>query len=72
MVNHLLMPAMNRLAPLIVRRHAPVRAAYALPAVAVTPAPAPGAAGQVAGLDDLRLFLTGWIGGLIFFGTLLS
>ena len=25
-----------------------------------------------AWLDDLKLFATGWIGGLVFFGTLLS
>jgi len=64
------MRAMNRLAPLIVRRPAPVRAAFALPGRAS--APMPLASDASARLDDLRLFLAGWIGGLIFFGTLLS
>jgi hypothetical protein len=32
--------------------------------------PAPKALEVPAWLDDLRLFATGWIGGLIFFGTL--
>jgi hypothetical protein len=53
---------MSRLAPLIVRR----------PALA--PAPPAGIADDASSpwLDDLRLFLTGWVGGLIFFWTLLS
>lgn len=58
---------MSRLSPLIVRRvgkHA-VAAPLALP----QPVDLDRAA---AWLDDLRLFATGWIGGLIFFGTLLS
>jgi len=57
---------MNRMSPLITRsvgRHAP-------PAVAVVAhnsrSPMP------AWIDDLRLFATGWVGGLVFFGTLLS
>ncbi len=57
---------MNRLSPLITRsigRHAP-------PAVVALPAPEPLVA--PVWLDDLRLFATGWVGGLIFFGVLLS
>ncbi len=58
---------MNRLSPLIVRRVGPMaatmRAEPALPFAAGAPA---------AWLDDLRLFATGWVGGLIFFGTLLG
>jgi hypothetical protein len=61
------MAAMNRLSRLIVRRvgrFAPVLV-YDLPEpFAEVPA--------AEWLDDLRLFATGWIGGLIFFGTLLS
>ena len=59
------MTGMNRLSPLIVRRAGPM-------AVAI-----PIASGQVfagaepaAWLEDLKLFATGWVGGLIFFGTL--
>jgi len=53
---------MSRLAPLIARR------------AMLAPAPAAriAAAAPSARLDDIRLFLTGWIGGLIFFWTLLS
>jgi hypothetical protein len=67
---------MNRLAPLITRyarRPAPARALLledALPsadeAVARFLRSAPGWAG------DLKLFATAWLGGLIFFGTLLA
>jgi hypothetical protein len=63
------MAAMSRLAPLIVRRPARPRAmafAVAAPSLFVAAPPSP------AWLDDLRLFATGWIGGLIFFGTLLG
>jgi hypothetical protein len=63
---------MNRLAPLIVRlpeRSAPVRA-LAVPrhwaefemALAASP----------AWLQDAKLFATFWLGGLIFFGTLIA
>ena len=67
MVNQMLMAAMSRLAPLIVRRVGP-RAA-AMPAAQAEPF-----AGTDAGqwLADLKLFATGWIGGLVFFGTFLS
>ena len=67
MVNRLLMAAMSRLSPLIVRRVGPKAAA--LPIDEAEPFAGTDAA---AWLDDLRLFATGWIGGLIFFGTLLS
>lgn len=67
MVNHFLMAAMSRLSPLIVRRVGPW--ARALPVEAAAPF-----AGTDAGawLEDLKLFATGWIGGLVFFGTFLS
>lgn len=58
---------MNRLSPLISRRAGP--SAAALP---YCPAPAFAGTDAAAWLDDLKLFVTGWIGGLIFFGTLLS
>lgn len=54
---------MSRLAPLIVRQ------------IALAPSPAFEAnlsAAPPRWLGDLRLFLTGWAGGLIFFWTLLS
>jgi hypothetical protein len=61
------MAAVNRLSPLIVRRSAP-------PAAAAPMARAAPFAGTDAGawLDDLKLFATGWIGGLVFFGTLIG
>jgi hypothetical protein len=65
MVNRLLMAIVNRLSPLIVRRPGPRAAVLTV----YPPRPFDGA--QVAGwLDDLRLFATGWVGGLVFFGTL--
>jgi hypothetical protein len=65
MVNHLLMAIVNRLSPLIVRRPGP-------PAVTLGAYPSrPFGGAEAAGwLDDLRLFATGWVGGLVFFGTL--
>jgi hypothetical protein len=61
------MTGMNRLSPLIVRRVGPMAAAVPFDA------PEPFFAVPAgAWLDDLKLFATGWIGGLIFFGTLLS
>ena len=56
---------MNRLSPLIVRRdYTPARpfAEWHVPAAE---------ASRSTLSKDVRLFLTGWIGGLIFFGTLL-
>ena len=62
------MTGMNRLSPLIVRRPVPQR----LPRAAVIALPARPFAGAEPAkwLEDLKLFATGWIGGLIFFGTL--
>lgn len=56
---------MNRLSPLIVRqvRH-PARP------FALWDQPAEKPSSRLA--DDVRLFLTGWLGGLVFFGTFLS
>jgi hypothetical protein len=58
---------MNRLAPLIVRRTGPW--AVALPLDPPAPLAVPGPAAR---LEDLKLFAIGWIGGLIFFGTLIG
>ena len=73
------MTGMNRLSPLIVRRvpaaaHGSLRAMGSGTAMAVALSrPAPFAGAEPAQwLDDLRLFATGWVGGLIFFGTLLG
>ena len=61
------MAAMNRLSRLIVRR-----VGRFAPAI-VYDFPEPFAGVPAAEwLDDLKLFATGWIGGLIFFGTLFS
>ena len=62
------MTGMNRLSPWIVRRPGPVR-----PLAAAMPMPVhqPFAGAEPAQwLEDLKLFATGWVGGLIFFGTL--
>lgn len=66
-VNGILITGMNRLSPMIVRRAGP-RAA-AVPLRRPEPVTIETAA---AWLDDLKLFATGWVGGLIFFGTLLG
>ncbi len=58
---------MSRLSPLIVRRVGP-RAAI-LRREEIQPFPLAEASRW---LDDLRLFATGWVGGLIFFGTLIG
>jgi hypothetical protein len=67
MVNQFLIAAMNRLSPLITRRTGPWAAAL------------PGdeqelfhGAEPAVWLQDLKLFAIGWIGGLVFFGTLIS
>jgi hypothetical protein len=61
------MAAMNRLSPLITRRTGPWAAALPmeqhLPFRGAEPA---------AWLQDLKLFAIGWVGGLVFFGTLIS
>ena len=57
---------MNRLSPLIVRRTGAV----------APPFPSDWSLGteeeQAQLLDDLKLFATGWLGGLVFFGTFLA
>ena len=58
---------MNRLSPLIERRVGPMAAAVPLPAPHGFAEREPA---QWA--EDLKLFVTGWVGGLIFFGTLLG
>ncbi len=61
------MAVMNRLSPLVVRRVGP------LAAVAPFDEPAclrPGEPPQW--FDDLRTFATGWVAGLVVFGTFLS
>jgi hypothetical protein len=67
MVNQFLMAAMNRLTPLITRRTGPWAAA--LPMEDDSPF---GGAEPAVWLQDLKLFAIGWIGGLVFFGTLIS
>lgn len=71
------MTGMNRLSPWIVRRLGEDRlpSRHGVPAMAgaaTLPAGAFDAAAAPAWLDDLRLFFTGWAGGLVFFGTLLG
>jgi hypothetical protein len=57
---------MNRLAPLIVRA-----SAQPAPAWLTEPPPLPEAsAPALAG--DLRAFVTAWLGGLVFFGTMIA
>jgi hypothetical protein len=61
---------MSRLAPLITRNPGQVRAvAFAMPARQAAPV---SEEQTVAWLADLRLFVTAWLGGVVFFGTLLS
>jgi hypothetical protein len=54
----------SRLSPLIVRRVGPFAAAVPFPEAALAE---PGQAAQW--LSDLKLFATGWVGGLVVFGT---
>ena len=63
------MTGMNRLSPLIVRRAGPMAVAMAIP---MTQTRVFTGAEPAAWLEDLKLFATGWVGGLIFFGTLLG
>jgi hypothetical protein len=57
---------MNRLSPLIVRRAGPLAPALQLELPWLTEE-------QHSELvDDLRLFATAWLGGLVFFGTLIA
>lgn len=69
MVNQFLMVAMSRLAPLITRRSGSRAMAVSLPAFRAEPVSEAQAAEWLA---DLRLFVTAWLGGVVFFGTLLS
>jgi hypothetical protein len=63
------MAAMSRLTPLITRRAGPRAIAIAIPAAEAEPFTREQAAEWLA---DLRLFVTAWLGGLVFFGTLLG
>ena len=82
LVNEILMTGMNRLSPLIVRRVGPSLAVTgrggmrSLAGSAVTASVSQsdlfGGVDAAGWLEDLKLFATGWIGGLIFFGTLLG
>ncbi|MDT9598413.1 hypothetical protein [Sphingosinicella rhizophila] len=56
---------MNRLSPLITRSSA---RAVAMDSWIAEPASEP----STDLLDDLKLFALGWLGGLVFFGTLLA
>jgi len=60
---------MSRLAPLITRRAGPRAIAMAMPAIEPVPVNETQAAEWLA---DLKLFTTAWLGGVVFFGTLLS
>jgi len=61
---------MSRLAPLITRNPGLVRAvAFAMPVRRAEPV---GEEQAAAWLADLRLFVTAWLGGVVFFGTMLS
>ena len=55
------------MSPLIVRRTGPSAVAARLPGPQPVDLTRPA-----RWLDDLRLFATGWVGGLIFFGTLIG
>jgi hypothetical protein len=61
------MAAMNRLSPLITRRTG--SSAAALP---LEEPDAFAGAKPAVWLQDLKLFAIGWVGGLVFFGTLIS
>jgi len=62
---------MSRLSPLIVRRVGPRAAILQRDENQPFPLAFPLAEAS-RWLDDLRLFATGWVGGLIFFGTLIG
>ena len=74
------MMGMNRLSPLIVRRVGPTfsdigrgsmrRMAGFAAAIPMGDSEPFAGAEPAKWLEDLKLFATGWIGGLIFFGTL--
>ena len=60
---------MSRLAPLITRNPGPRAVAAAMPARQAEPLTEAQATQWLA---DLRLFVTAWLGGVVFFGTMLS
>jgi hypothetical protein len=59
---------MNRLTPLVSRRHRP-RASFPAARAAAVPIALETAAGW---LEDAKLFAGGWVAGLIVFGTLIA
>lgn len=59
---------MNRLSPLIARRTGPFAPGLTLAGDA-TDSDAPMHAGWA---EDAKLFVLGWLGGLVFFGTILA
>ena len=64
---------MNRLAPLVVRSSEPVRAwAGRAPSSPRSASSAAGSSPAEGWTEDLRLFATAWLGGLVFFGTLIA
>ena len=58
---------MNRMAPLVHRR---IRNPGSFPAAAARPTASFESA--VRWIEDAKLFATGWVGGLVIFGTLFS
>ena len=72
-LNQILMAGMNRLSPLIVRRVGPMAAAANPIRWDEWPPRWVGTEEQAnALLADVKQFVVGWVGGLIFFGTFLS
>jgi hypothetical protein len=67
MVNQFLIAAMNRMSPLITRRTGPWAATLSSEEQQLFDGAEPA-----VWLQDLKLFAFGWIGGLVFFGTLIS
>jgi hypothetical protein len=67
MVNQFLMAVMNRLSPLITRNTGPWAAAVTFDEPDLFEGAEPA-----LWLQDLKLFAMGWVGGLVFFGTLIS
>ena len=61
------MAIVNRLSPLITRRTGPWAAALPLEAPDLLERAQPA-----TWLQDLKLFAIGWVGGLVFFGTLIG
>lgn len=59
---------MNRLSPLV-RRRAPNPGSFPIAAAMARPVEATDVSKW---MDDARLFATGWVAGLVFFGTLFA